>query len=340
LYVWPTWAARKIAVKVAFDSRPQNDPRGIGRYARCLLEALYGSGRGDQLVETHDPRRCDVFHAPWIEGAMLRCPVPMVVTVHDLVSLKRPGEHLREGLRSKLRCLAVQRAARVIVPTNAVADDVMRVLDIPSKRVVTIPKAPAPGMHPRSENEVRKVRARFGLPDDYLLWVGGLRAPAPRKRVAALARTRRTMPLVLVGPAGQWAHELPNVTLTGAVTDDDELAAIYSGAHALVFPSDDEGFGLPPVEALACGTPVAACDVPALREVLGANAMLGAVEDMDGLVAAAESARRPAPAPPSWTWEDAAAATWKVYAQVAGEPDVWRSARRRPPALTGSRRAA
>ena len=65
------------------------------------------------------------------------------------------------------------------------------------------------------------------------------------------------MPLVLVGPTGPWAHELPDVHLTGRVTDD-ELAAIYSGAHALVFPSDDEGFGLPPVEALACGTPVAA----------------------------------------------------------------------------------
>jgi glycosyltransferase involved in cell wall biosynthesis len=327
-------------VKVAFDSRPQKDHRGIGRYARCLLEALNGSGRADELVETHDPRRCDVFHAPWIEGAMLRCPVPMVVTVHDLVSLKRPGEYLRAGLRSKLRYLAVQRASRVIVPTNAVADDVIRVLDIPSKRVVAIPEAAAPRLHQRSEEEVREARARFGLPDSYLLWVGGLRIPDPRKRVAALARTRRTMPLVLVGAAGEWARELPDVILTGAVDDDDQLAAIYSGAHALVYPSDDAGFGLPPVEALACGTPVAACDVPALREVLDGHAMLRAVEDMDGLVAAAESATRPAPAPPSWTWKDAAAQTWEVYAQAADEPDAWRSPRRRRPTLTGSPRAA
>ncbi len=328
-------------MKVAFDSRPQKDHRGIGRYARCLLEALHGSGRSDQLVETHDPRRCDVFHAPWIQGAMLRCPVPMVVTVHDLVSLKRPSEHLRASLRSKFRDLAVQRAGRVIVPTNAVADDVINVLGVPSKRVVAIPEAAAPRLGPRSEEEIRAVRDRFGLPDNYLLWVGGLRAPDPRKRVAALARTRRTMPLVLVGPAGEWAHQLPDVILTGAVTDDDELAAIYSGAHALVYPSEDEGFGLPAVEALACGTPVAACDLPALREVLGSHAILRSVEDIDGLVAAAESARRPAPAPPAWTWADAAEATWEVYAEAAAEPDTWRSPRRRQARrLTGPARAA
>jgi glycosyltransferase involved in cell wall biosynthesis len=106
------------------------------------------------------------------------------------------------------------------------------------------------------------------------------------------------------------------VTLTGAL-NDDELAAIYSGAHALVFPSDDEGFGLPPVEALACGTPVAACDVPAVREVLDGRAILRSVDDLEGLLAAAESAQRPAPPPPPWTWEDAAAATREVYAQAA-----------------------
>ena len=125
------------------------------------------------------------------------------------------------------------------------------------------------------------------------------------------------MPLVLVGPTAQWARELPGVTLTGAVSDD-ELAAIYTGAHALVFPSDDEGFGLPPVEALACGTPVAACDVPALREVLDGRATLTPVDDLDGLIAAAESAERPAPPPPAWTWQDAAEVD--VAASTARQP--------------------
>jgi alpha-1,3-rhamnosyl/mannosyltransferase len=242
----------------------------------------------------------------------------MVVTLHDLAPLKRHGQYLRSTLRFKLRYLAVQRAARVIVPTFAVADDVESVLDIPHERIAVIPEAPAASLHRRSSAEVNAVRQRYELPDRYLVWVGAMQTPDPRKRVAALTRAHRSMPLVLVGPTAQWARELPDVTLTGAVSDD-ELAAIYTGAHALVFPSDDEGFGLPPVEALACGTPVAASDVPALREVLDGRATLRAVDDLDGLIAAAESAERPAPPPPAWTWADAAEATWQVYCQAAEE---------------------
>jgi glycosyltransferase involved in cell wall biosynthesis len=117
---------------------------------------------------------------------------------------------------------------------------------------------------------------------------------------------------VLVGPASRWAHELAGVHLTGLVEDDD-LAAIYSGARALVFPSDDEGFGLPPVEALACGTPVVVCDVPALREVLGERATFVDCDDLAGLLSAAARVKRPAPSPPGWSWEDAARATWDAY---------------------------
>jgi alpha-1,3-rhamnosyl/mannosyltransferase len=314
-------------VKVAFDSRPAKDSRGIGRYARCLLDAMRDFDRGE-IVESHDPRRCDVFHAPWIDGALLRSPVPMVVTLHDLVPLKRRGEYLRSGIRFKLRYLAVQRAVRVIVPTKVVADDVMNMLEIPAERIVVIPEAAAPSLRPRPTEQVRAVREQFGLPDSYLLWVGGLRTPDPRKRVAALARAARTMPLVLVGQTGRWARELPDVTLTGGVTDD-ELAAIYTGAHALVFPSDDEGFGLPPIEALACGTPVAACDVPVLREVLDGRAALTDVDDLDGLIASAESLTRPAPEPPAWSWADAAEATWTVYEDALRQPSRWRGARRR-----------
>ena len=322
-------------MKVAFDSRPSKDPRGVGRYTRCLLQALRESAaENHEIVESNRPRRCDLFHAPWIDGALLRSPVPMVVTLHDLVPLKRRGEYLRSGVRFKLRYLAVQRAVRVIVPTRVVAEDANEALDIPPDRVTVIPEAPAAALYRRSEEEIETVREKFALPRRYLLWVGGMTTPDPRKRVAALARAKRTMPLVLVGPTAHWAGELRDVTLTGAVTDD-ELAAIYSGAHALVFPSDEEGFGLPPVEALACGTPVAACDVPALREVLDGRAALAEVDDLDGLIQTAESLRRPAPAPPQWSWEDAAAATWDVYAEAVRAPATWRGARRRQGPASG-----
>jgi glycosyltransferase involved in cell wall biosynthesis len=190
----------------------------------------------------------------------------------------------------------------------------------------------------RPDDEVQAVRRRYALPDRYLLWVGAMRTPDPRKRVAALARTNRSLPLVLVGAASRWARELPGVQLTGAVSDD-ELAAIYTGAHALVFPSDEEGFGLPPVEALACGTPVAACDVPALREVLGDLVTLTHVEDLEALVRHAESLARPAPPPPAWTWDDAAAATASVYEEAlsARSPTRARTVRMRRPAHSGAR---
>jgi glycosyltransferase involved in cell wall biosynthesis len=148
------------------------------------------------------------------------------------------------------------------------------------------------------------------------MWVGGLRHPDPRRQIVKLAATPRELPLVLVGASGPWARELPGVILTGQIADE-QLAAIYSGAHALVCSCTDEGFGLPAVEALACGTPVVACDAPALHEVLGERATFVAPGDMAGLIAAAQTARRPAPAPPEWSWKDAARATWGVYAQAA-----------------------
>ncbi len=306
-------------MRVVFDSRPAQDPRGIGRYARCLLEALRETiDEADELIEAHRPRRRDVYHAPWIDGALLRPPCPQIVTLHDVVPLKRPSEYLRTGIRFRMRYLAVGRSQRLIVPTAVVAQEAAEHLRIEASRIVVIHEAPAPAMRPRGAKEISAVRARYELPEEYLLWVGGLQTPDPRKRVAALARTPRELPLVLVGATKPWAHELPDVTLTGHVTDD-ELAAIYSGARALVFPSDDEGFGLPTVEALACGTPVVATDIPVLREVLGGRATFVGAGDLEGLLAAGAAVKRPAPAPPAWTWADAARATWRVYSDASGD---------------------
>jgi glycosyltransferase involved in cell wall biosynthesis len=318
-------------MRVAFDSRAKGDPRGIGRYVRCILDALHETAAPESVItETQHPRRGDVFHSPWLDGAHLRCPCPTVVTLHDLVNLKGRAEYLRTGVRFKLRYLAVQRADRVIVPTQVVANDARERLDIDSERISVIPEAVAALMYQRGAEEIARVRSRYALPEEYLLWVGGMLHPERRKRVADLAQAPRRMPLVLAGPARPWAYELPDVTLTGQVSDD-ELAALYSGAHALVFPSDDEGFGLPAIEALACGTPVVACESPALREVLGQRATFVELGDMEGLLEAGVNAVRPAPAPPAWSWTDAARETWAVYAAAVAQSQP--ISRRRVPRL-------
>jgi glycosyltransferase involved in cell wall biosynthesis len=302
-------------MRVCFDSRPSADPRGIGRYTRCLLDALHtvAEEHGGEIVEGRQPRRGDdLFHAPWMNGALLHPRVPMVVTVHDLVSQKHAGSSLRAGLRGGMRKLAIERAAQLICPTRAVAEDVAALMRVDRSRIEVIAEAPATAFRPRPEDEVAAARDRHGVPADYLLWVGDLRHPDPRRRIRALVEAPRELPLVLVGAAGRWAHELDGAIVTGEV-DDDELAALYSGAHALVLPSSEEGFGLPAVEALACGTPVVAADGPALREVLGERATFVDADDVAGMVVAAQAAQRPAPPPPPWTWGDAAAATWRVY---------------------------
>ena len=299
-------------MRIALDSRAAGEASGVGRYVRCLLDALAASSNGHEIVETSRPRHVDLFHAPWLDGVRVRTACPQVVTLRDVVPLKRNREYIRTGARFRLRYMAVQRAARVIVPTEAVAADAVEHLNLVRERIAVIPEAAAPSIARASPEAVAAVRRRYGLPERYLLWVGALECPDPRKRIAALVDTPRELPLVLVGPAKEWAYELPDVTLTGRVSDSD-LAAIYTGAHALVLPSDDEGFGLPAVEALTCGTPVVGCDLPALREVLGDRATLVPCDDLGALVAAAVGAQRPAPSPPPWSWDDAARATWKVY---------------------------
>jgi hypothetical protein len=130
--------------RVAFDSRPSTDARGVGRYSRSLLEALRETApENAEIVETHRPRRVEVFHSPWTQGAMLRSPCPMVVTVHDVDALTRRSERLRAGgVHVRLRHLALARATHVIVPTEALAQDAVAKLGLERDRVVVIPDVP------------------------------------------------------------------------------------------------------------------------------------------------------------------------------------------------------
>ena len=333
-------------MRVALDLRVLEDPalgeRGIGRYARELAAALAPAAdvdvtelRGLRRPRTparvaelwehallgRDARRtgANLLHSPSVDLATTRAGLPYVVTLHDLVPLKDPDEYLRTGLKHRLRYAAVKRATRVIVPSQAVADDAARMLGI--ENVDVIPEAPAPVFRPVAAPRGRLQRLR--LPPRFVLWVGGLDPPDPRKGVEPLARAIADgdgPPLVLAGrhdDAGEALGDGEHVVLTGRV-EDEELAALYSAADALVLPSLDEGFGLTAHEALACGTPVVAYRLPALSETLEGNPAVRLVPrgDIPALLAATEELAGMEAARPSRTWADVARETIAVYARA------------------------
>ena len=335
-------------MRVAFDARALEVPalaeRGIGRYVGCLLDALRAEAvdlavlsglrrppapeRVRELWEhallARDVRTAGahVLHSPTIDFTSLRPGVPLVVTVHDLAPLKQPERYLRTGIKHRLRYAAVRRAARVITPSRVVAADCVRILGIGQERIAVVGEAAAPVFRPRPD--ARAALAPLGLPERYLLWVGGLDPADPRKgveRLAAAVAAGDGPPLVLAGRAGPEAEALAapgRVQLAGRL-DDDDLAALYSAADALVFPSGDEGFGLPPLEALACGTPVAAFATGALTETLAREegARLVPAGDYDGLLAAAAALAGTRAQPPPRTWADVARETIAVYEEAA-----------------------
>jgi glycosyltransferase involved in cell wall biosynthesis len=277
----------------------------------------------DHALLGHDARDAgaDLLHSLSIDHATTRPGLPYVVTLHDLVPLKHPRRYLSTGLKHRLRYTAVKRASRVIVPSRAVAEDAGRLLGL--DHVDVVPEAPARAFRPVTAP--RGLLTRLRLPERFLLWVGGLDPLDPRKQIELLAERAASgdcLPLVLVGRYDGESARLEvrgRVLLAGRVSDE-ELAALYSAADALVLPSDEEGFGLTPHEALACGTPVAAYAIPALLETLADNSAVRLVRpgDLDALLAAADeiSGHDPASAG-ARTWADVARETLAVYERAA-----------------------
>jgi glycosyltransferase involved in cell wall biosynthesis len=199
---------------------------------------------------------------------------PHVVVIHDVLPLTHPHWFSRRFARWYATVLppAVRNAAAVLTVSAWSRDEIVRVLGRPSGlAIVTQGITPFDG--PASDTEVGAVRTRFGLPDRWLLAVG---RSDPRKNHAFLAdvlaelrRRGRAIPLVIVGDAAPRVHgrrpgiDGADVFTPGHVTDH-ELRSLYTGAIALCFPSLAEGFGRPPLEAAACGTPSLVADLPAI----------------------------------------------------------------------------
>lgn len=272
--------------------------------------------------------RSDVFHAtnfvlPPAGGAA------GVVTIHDLSFLHR-RETVTPASRAyrELVPLGIRRARLVLTPSAAVAAEVADAYGVTDDRLAVthlgvsqewFDTAPPDG----------DLRERLGLPERYFLFVGNLE---PRKNLPLLLTAYRDLlaidpdapGLVLVGPEG-WGPRLElggippsKVVLTGYLGEPEVRAAV-AGATALVYPTAYEGFGLPPLEALACGTPVIASDLPVIREVVGDDPALSTLVppgDADALTAAlVEAASLPdLPGAPALRRERARQFDWRVTA--------------------------
>jgi glycosyltransferase involved in cell wall biosynthesis len=309
-------------VRVALDAQPLLDPQtGVGRYVRELGSALellgadvtrYAvalSGSNEDIdVRWRLPLRVvqrvwatagrfaidrlvgdvDVVHATNFVLPMLD-RIPGVVTVHDLSFLRDDtfpgGKRLRE-----LVPWSVQRAAGVIVPTQAIAREVTDSLHVPTSKISVTHEGVAPvffGATPLSDEAL----ARLGVGRPFALGVGTIE---PRKNLVRLLQAWEQVradlddwSLVLAGPQG-WGPELPEtpgVVLLGWV-GDATLPGLLAAADLFCYPSEYEGFGLPPLEAMAAGTPTIAGSYSAAAEVLGDAAVLVEPSDVTALAGA------------------------------------------------------
>ncbi len=259
-----------------------------------------------------------------------RCPVPLVATVHDLIPWAWKGPGMRgERLRFALARRLLPAAGRVLAVSQSTARDVERLTSVPPGRVQVVAEGVPPGLGPRPGASER-VAARWRLEPPFLLHVGALdrrKDPGALFRAWRRARDLAGCGLVLAGrPGAQAPSDLAGARVLGQVSFE-ELADLYSAASCLLFTSRYEGFGLPVLEALACGCPAVAFRNSSLPEVAGEVAVLVADGDADALGDAAarfldDAAARQevATAGPRWasrfTWERAARATVQTYGEL------------------------
>lgn len=340
-------------IRVLLDGTPLLGPRtGIGRYAAALARELGDlsdvdvaaagfTARGHRELRSVLPPGVRARGLPVparaLRAAWRRVPFPPVellagredvvhgtnfvlppslrargvLTVHDLAFLDIPEDAPEFGFAELVRRSA-QRAAVVCTPSEAVADAVQERFALPRSRIVVTPlgvdpewfaaEPPDPQLH------------RLGLPDEYYVFVG---EDGPRKGLDVLLRAHGSdlPPLVIAGPAAPTRR--PKVLRTGYLPDT-ELRSVVTGARALVLPSRDEGFGLPALEALACGIPVVCTDLPVLREVTGGLAEFVPAGDADALrdVLREIVARPPEPAAAAARRAHAAQYTWRRCAEL------------------------
>ena len=261
--------ARVPTRTVALGYKPWRMLVWLGQLARVGLDRLLP--------------HAELFHATEHLLLPLRT-IPTVLTVHDLVFRRLPEHHksLNRWYLNSTLPLYCRRASHIITISECSRRDLVAAYGLPPEKITVIYEAADPRFRIQLPGAVADVRARYGLPDRYLLFVGTIE---PRKNLGRLLAAFESIHaeglsdgLVIVGRRG-WLYDdfftrlerspARDAVIFPGYAPDEDLPAIYAGAQALVFPSLYEGFGLPVLEAMACGTPVAASSASSIPEVGG-----------------------------------------------------------------------
>ncbi len=291
-------------MKILIDTSPLNTGhaiRGIGIYTRLLTEHLEKRKEiqvirsGIQEAENFEP---DLVHYPYFDLFFSTLPIikkyPTVVTVHDVIPLIFPDKY-SPGIRGRARFIkqksALKNVNAVITDSESSKEDIGKHLGISSDKINVVYLAANPDLTKANEKEIKRVKRKYKLPRNYVLYVGDINY---NKNIPDLIKAARYLPqhvkLVCLGksfieqdiPEWQWIKTqlaLSDVekkvkflsTVPGGAISD--MAAIYTGALCYVQPSLYEGFGLPVLEAMQCQTPVVSTKVSSLAEVGGENAV-------------------------------------------------------------------
>lgn len=289
----------------------------------------------------------DIFHGTNYDVPLWRrCAT--VLTVHDLSLLTHPDTHEKRSVRRARRRLPmmVRTADAIITPTDSVRREVCERFRVNPEKVFAVAEAARSTFQPLDFEATAATRQRFGIGDEFLLTVGTLE---PRKNLSMLvsafeevtsARPQSTTQLVIAGGRGWLSGPLFSAIEQSPVQDriilsdylnDDDLRALYASCRAFIYPSLYEGFGLPPLEAMACGAPVIASRIPALTETIGDAALFfdpKSVSELKHTILQllddenAETGRRAFSAAgqrrvAEFSWEKTARETLQVYAEAA-----------------------
>lgn len=224
--------------------------------------------------------KVDVFHSS--DWSQPPTSAFKVTTVHDLAAIKFPDETPRKVIEVHRRRLywVLREVDRIIVPTNAVKEDLMQI-GADEKKIRVIYEGVNEMFKKRDKESVTAVKKKFDIHEDYIMMVGVGRRKNTKNVIEAFQKTKDVRKLVIVG-GKKIDSDTRGVIYTGYVSDDD-LVSLYSGARALVYPSLYEGFGLPILHAFACELPVVTSNLGAMKEIAGDAAVLVNPNDISSI---------------------------------------------------------